>query len=210
MKLYDCPGPPSPRRIRIFLAEKGVELEKVIVNIREGEQFNDEFKKINPHCTVPVLELDDGNRISSIDAINRYLEEKYPEPPLFGTSPEERARINDCCHYINVNGFMAVAEALRNSAPRLAHRAITGPRNVEQIAELAERGRQRVVYFFEDMDKQLAGKEFIAGDRYSAADIGAMVVVDFATQMAKIEMPDGLDNLIRWYEKVSARPSASA
>ena len=154
--------------------------------------------------------MDDGSQISSIDAINRYLEEKFPEPPLFGKSPEERAHINDLCHYINVNGFMAVAEALRNSAPRLAHRAITGPHNVEQIPELAERGRQRVVYFFEDMDKQLANKEFVAGDSYSVADIGAMVVVDFATGMAKIEMPEGLDNLKRWHEKVAARPSASA
>lgn len=192
------------------MAEKGIDLEKVIVNIREGEQFNDEFKAINPHCTVPVLELDDGSRISSIDAINRYLEEKYPETPLFGNSPEERAQINDWCHYINVNGFMAVAEALRNSAPRLAHRAITGPRDVEQIAELAERGRQRVVYFFEDLDKQLEGQEFVVGNGYSVADIGALVVVDFATGMAKIEMPDGLDNLKRWHEAVSARPSASA
>ncbi len=210
MKLYDCPGPPSPRRVRIFLAEKGIDIEKVIVNIREGEQFKDEFREINPQCTVPVLELDDGSRISSIDAINRYLEDKYPEPPLFGSSPEERARINDSCHYINVNGFMAVAEALRNSAPRLAHRAITGPRDVEQIAELAERGRERVVYFFEDMNKQLENQDFIAGNSYSVADIGAMVVVDFATGMAKIEMPDGLDNLKRWHEKVAARPSASA
>ncbi|MBO0334079.1 glutathione S-transferase family protein [Sneathiella sp. CAU 1612] len=210
MKLYDCPGPPSPRRVRIFMAEKGIDLEKVIVNMRDGEQLSEEFKKINPHCTVPVLELDDGSRISSIDAINRYLEEKFPEPPLFGKSPEERARINDCNHYVNVNGFMAVAEALRNSAPRLAHRAITGPRNVEQIAELAERGRQRVVYFFEDMNKQLEGQEFVAGDNYSVADIGAMVVVDFATGMAKIEMPDGLNNLKRWHDAVSARPSASA
>ncbi|MCF8468953.1 MAG: glutathione S-transferase family protein [Sneathiella sp.] len=210
MKLYDFPGPPSPRRVRIFLAEKGGDIEKVSVNIREGEQFSEDFKKINPNCTVPVLELDDGTCISSIDAINRYLEEIYPEPPLFGRAPEERAQINDWCHYINVNGFMAVAEALRNSAPRLAGRAITGSRNVEQIPDLAERGRQRVLYFFEDLDKQLEGHEFIVGDNYSAADIGAMVVVDFATGMVKIEMPEGLSNLKRWYQQVAARPSASA
>ncbi len=210
MKLYDCVGPPSPRRVRIFLAEKGLEVEKVMVNMREGEQLTDDFKKINPNCTVPVLELDDGTRISSIDAMNRYIEEICPEPPLFGSKPSERAQINDWCHYINVNGFMAVAEALRNSAPRLAGRAITGPRDVEQIPALAERGRQRVVYFFEDLNEQLAGHDFIVGDNYSAADVGALVVVDFATGMAKIEMPDGLDNLKRWHAAVSARPSASA
>lgn len=210
MKLYDFPGPPSPRRVRIFLAEKGVELETISINIREGAQFAEDFKPINPHCTVPVLELDDGSHISSIDAINRYLEEKFPEPPLFGRTIEERAHINDWCHYINVNGFMAVAEALRNSAPRLAGRAITGPRNVEQIPELAERGRQRVLYFFEDIDNQLNGQDFVVGNSYSVADIGAMVVVDFATGMAKVEIPDGLDNLKRWHAAVSARPSAGA
>ncbi|WP_373086293.1 glutathione S-transferase family protein [Sneathiella sp.] len=210
MKLYDFPGPPSPRRVRILLAEKGLDVDKISVDIRSGEQFSDEFKKINPNCTVPVLELDDGTTISSIDAINRYIEEIYPEPPLFGTSPEERAKINDWCHYTNVNGFMAVAEALRNSAPRLAGRAITGPRDVEQIPALAERGRQRVLYFFEDLDKQLEGRDFVAGNSYSAADIGAMVVIDFATTMAKIEMPEGLPNLKRWHAAVAARPSASA
>ncbi|MFC4270066.1 glutathione S-transferase [Sneathiella chungangensis] len=210
MKLYDFPGPPSPRRVRIFLAEKGVELETISINIREGAQFAKDFKSINPHCTIPVLELDDGSHISSIDAINRYLEEKFPEPPLFGRTIEERAHINDWCHYINVNGFMAVAEALRNSAPRLAGRALTGPRNVEQIPELAERGRQRVLYFFEDLDNQLNGQDFVVGTSYSVADIGAMVVVDFATGMAKVEMPDGLDNLKRWHAAVSARPSAGA
>ena len=112
MKLYDFPGPPSPRRVRIFIAEKGLDIEKISVNIREGEHFSEDFKKINPHCTIPVLELDDGTTISSIDAINRYLEEIQPEPPLFGKNAKERAVINEWNHYINVNGFMAVAEAL--------------------------------------------------------------------------------------------------
>jgi len=210
MKLYDFPGPPSPRRVRIFLAEKGVEIETVSVNIREGEHLQGEFKKINPHLTIPVLELDDGSRISAIDAINRYLEEKYPEPCLFGSTPEERAHINEWSHYINVNGFMAVAESLRNSAPRLAGRAITGSHDVEQIPALAERGRQRVGYFFEDLNNQLEGHDFVVGNSYSVADISAMVVVDFATGMAKIEMQEGLDNLKRWHAVVSARPSASA
>ncbi|MAL80588.1 MAG: glutathione S-transferase [Sneathiella sp.] len=210
MKLYDFPGPPSPRRVRIFLAEKGVELETVNVNIREGAQFADDFKKMNPHCTVPVLELDDGSYISSIDAINRYLEEKFPEPPLFGRNMEERAHINDWCHYINVNGFMAVAESLRNSAPFMVGRAITGPRNIEQIPALAERGRERVLYFFEDLNAHLEGRDFMVGDSYSVADIGALVVVDFATGMGRIAMPDGLDHLKKWHAAVSARPSAAA
>ncbi len=209
MKLYDFPGPPSPRRVRIFLAEKGMDIEKVVVNIREGEQFTEEFKAINPHCTIPVLELDDGTTISSIDAINRYIEEIQPEPPLYGRTPKERAEINDWNHYLTVNGFMAVAEAVRNSAERLKGRAITGSRSVEQIPALAERGKQRILYFFEDLEKQLEGREFIVGDHYSVVDSGALVVVDFAGAV-KIEIPEDYTNLKRWHAAMSARPSAKA
>jgi len=209
MKLYDFPGPPSPRRVRIFIAEKGLDIEKVSVNIREGDHLLDDFKKINPHCTIPVLELDNGTRISSIDAINRYLEEIHPEPPLFGRNPEERAVINDWNHYVNVNGFMAVAEALRNSAERLKGRAITGPRDFDQIPALAERGRERVMNFFEDLNTHLSGREFIAGDSYSVVDISAMVVVDFSG-MAKLTVPEEFTDLKRWHTAVAARPSAQA
>ncbi|MEH6545633.1 MAG: glutathione S-transferase family protein [Sneathiella sp.] len=209
MKLYDFPGPPSPRRVRIFIAEKGLDIEKVSVNIREGEHLLDDFKKINPHCTIPVLELDNGTRISSIDAINRYLEDIHPEPRLFGRNPEERAVINDWNHYVNVNGLMAVAEALRNSAERLKGRAITGPRDFDQIPALAERGRERVMNFFEDLNTHLAGREFIAGDIYSVVDISAMVVVDFSG-MAKLSVPEEYTDLKRWHAAVAARPSAQA
>ena len=210
MKLYDFPGPPSPRRVRIFLAEKGLDIEKVTVNIREGAQFTDAFKALNPHCTIPVLELDNGTTISSIDAINRYIEEIQPEPPLFGRTPEARAEINDWCHYVNVNGIMAVAEALRNSAERLKGRAITGSRNIEQIPALAERGKQRVHYFFEDLEKQLAdGRDFVVGDTYSVVDTSAFVVVDFAG-VAGIALPEEMTNVKRWHAAMSARPSASA
>src|SRR5690606_22462486 len=143
---------PSPRWVRIFLAEKGVTLETETVDLRKGVHMGEEFRKINPNCTVPALQLDDGSHISSIDAINRYVEEKFPEPPLFGRSVEERAQINNWCHYIHVNGFMAVGEALRNSAPFMVGRAITGPRDFEQIPALAERGRQRTLHFFEDLN----------------------------------------------------------
>jgi glutathione S-transferase len=209
MKLYDFVGAPSPRRVRIFLSEKKVEIDKVPLNIREGEQFSEEFRSINPHCTVPVLEIDDETRISSIDAICRYLEELYPEPPLFGRTPAERAKINDWNHYVNVNGFMAVAEALRNSAPRLKGRAITGSRNVEQIEALAERGRQRVQYFFEDLESHLDGREYMINENYSVVDLGAMVVVDFAG-IAGMAVPENFSNLLRWHKTVSARPSAQA
>ncbi|WP_334129926.1 glutathione S-transferase family protein [Sneathiella sp.] len=210
MKLYDYPGAPSPRWVRIFLAEKGVTLEKEMVDLQKGAHMTEEFRKINPNCTVPVLQIEDGSFISSIDAINRYIEEKYPEPALFGHTAEERAHVNNWCHYIHVNGFLAVAEAMRNSAPFMVGRALTGIHGFEQILALADRGRQRTIYFFEDVNTHLEGRKFMVGDSFSAADIGVLVVVDFAKGMGRIPLPEGLDNLTRWYKEISARPSASA
>lgn len=209
MKLYDLPGPPSPRRIRIFLAEKGVEIETVAVNIREGEHMQDAFAAKNNRRTIPALELDNGTVLTESDAILRYLEEKFPEPPLYGTTPEERAVVNDWLHIIDVDGFCAVADALRNSNPRFENRALTGARDIPQIPELAERGAKRIDYFFEDLEVQLDGKAYVAGDRYTVADICALVVVDFAG-MAKKDIPDNCPNVKRWHEDVSARPSAKA
>lgn len=147
MKLYDLKGPPSPRRVNIFLAEKGVDVERVEVNIREGAQFSEEMRAKNPRCTIPFLEMDNGTVISEVDAICRYFEEIYPEPPLLGTSAEERAEINNWAHIAELDGFGSVAEALRNSAERLKDRALTGPANVAQIPELAERGFGRIDRF---------------------------------------------------------------
>ncbi|MEH6402847.1 MAG: glutathione S-transferase family protein [Sneathiella sp.] len=209
MKLYDLAGPPSPRRIRIYLAEKGIELEIVPVNIREGEQLTPEFLAINGRATIPALEMDNGVVISEGDAILRYLEEKFPENPLFGETPEERAVVNNWLHIAEVDGFLAVAEAVRNSAPRLAGRAITGQHNVEQIPALAERGIARIGYFFDELDQRLEGQKFVAGDKFTVADIATMVAVDFAG-MAKQSIPEHCKNLARWHGDVSARPSATA
>ena len=209
MKLYDLPGPPSPRRIRIFLAEKGVEVETIPVNIREGEHMQEAFASKNKRRTIPALELDNGTVLTESDAILRYLEEKFPEPPLFGADPEERAVVNNWLHIIDVDGFCAVADALRNSISRFENRALTGARDIAQIPELAERGAKRIDYFFEDLEEQLNGQTYVAGDSYTVADICALVVVDFAG-MAKKDIPDNCPNIKRWHEEVSARPSAKA
>ena len=116
MKFYDCNMAPSPRRARIFIAEKGLKIETIEVDLR-GEHLSDEFKAINPHCTVPVLDLDDGSRLLSTVGIWHYLEAAYPEPPLMGATPEEKGHIADLQWRIELDGLMAVAEALRNSAP---------------------------------------------------------------------------------------------
>ncbi len=209
MKLYDLPGPPSPRRVRVFLAEKGIDIEIVPVNIREGEHLNDAYKAINNRCTIPALEMDDGTVLTEGDAILRYLEEKFPEKPLFGNTPEERGVVNNWLHISDVDGFVAVAEAIRNSNERFAGRAITGPRNADQIPALAERGLARIGYYFEDLDKQLEGRSYIAGDTYTVADISALIVVDFAKMVGQ-DIPASCANVARWHADVSARPSAQA
>lgn len=209
MKFYDCRPAPSPRRVRVFMAEKGIEVPTVQVDLRNGEHLRPEFRMINPHCTVPVLELDDGTRLVSTAAIWRYLEETHPEPRLMGGSAKEKALIADTQWRIEAEGFMPIAEALRNSAAGMKDRAVTGPVNFEQIPALAERGRKRAKLFLELLEFMVGPKPFLCGERYSVADIDAMIAVDFA-KWIKLELPPEAKNARRWYESVAARPSAKA
>ena len=209
MKFYDCKTAPSPRRVRIFLAEKGVDIETVQIDLGKGEQFSDEFRAVNPDCTVPVLELDDGSCISEVTAICQYIEDLNPEPALFGSSPEERARVSMWNVKVEQLGLWAMMDAFRNSAKGLVDRALPGPESYVQIPELAQRGRRRVLQFFERLNDQLADNAFVAGDNYSIADISAMVLVDFAGWI-KIAIPDDAEHVARWYSEVSKRPSAAA
>jgi glutathione S-transferase len=209
MRFYDCRTAPSPRRVRIFMAEKGIEIETVQVDLGKGEQFQDAFRAVNPDCVVPALQLDDGSCISEVLAICHYLEAQHPEPALLGTTNEERARILMWNAKVEQQGLWSVADAFRNSAKGLKKRAATGLVGYPQIPELAERGRGRVEQFFRRLDEQLADNEFVAGNRYSIADIAAMVVVDFSAWI-KLSVPEDAVNTQRWYEAVSARPSAKA
>lgn len=209
MKFYDCTTAPSPRRVRIFLAEKGIELDTMQVDLRNGEQFGDAFRRINPDCVVPVLELDDGRCISEVVAICDYLEQRYPDPAMMGSSPEERAFALMWNAKVEQQGFMAIMEAFRNSAKGLKDSALTGPDRYAQIPQLAERGRIRLGRFLNRLDGQLEGNEFVAGAFFSIADISALVLVDFAAWI-KIAIPDEAVSLARWYAQVSARPSAEA
>jgi len=209
MKFYDCKTAPSPRRVRIFLAEKGIEIETVQIDLGKGEQFGDAFRAVNPDCVVPALQLDDGSCISEVLAICDYLEAQHPEPALLGTTNEERAQILMWTVKVEQQGLLSVADAFRNAAKGLKERAATGLIGYPQIPQLAERGRGRVEQFFRRLDDQLADKEFVAGDRYSIADIAAMVVVDFSAWI-KLTLPEDVVNTRRWYESVSARPSAQA
>lgn len=210
MKLYTFPAAPSPRRVHLFLAEKGLEIEQVIVDLLAGEHLADDFACINRQCTLPVLELDDGTCLCESVAICRYLEEIHPDPPLLGSTAEQRAVIADIDHWVEMNGLVAVIEAFRNALPRMKDHALPGRRPVPQIAELAERGRKRYGWFLDDVDEMLAKREFVAGNTFSVADISTLVAIDFAAWGIKIEIPESLANLTRWYDQVSSRPSVAA
>lgn len=208
MKFYDCQTAPSPRRARIFIAEKGLDIPVVQVDLRNLEQLTPAFGAINYYRTVPVLELDDGTRLTSTQGVWRYLEEAHPDPPLMGRDATEKAVVADLEWRMEIDGFLAVGELLRNSAERMKDRALTGPHDYAQIPALAERGRARIPHFFEDLERILEGREFLAGDAYSVADITAQVAVDFAGRL-KFALPDTAKNARRWHEEVSARPSAA-
>lgn len=204
--LYDCSTAPSPRRARILLAEKGVAHETIQVDLRNREQLGEAFRAINPRCTVPVLRTDEGALLTDNAGIAAYAEARWPEPPLLGTTPLEKAEIASWNARIETEGFMAVAEALRNSAPAMADRALTGPVNFAQIPALAERGVLRAQQFLDMLDAHLAGREFIAGDRLSLADISAAVVVDFA-RVVKVKPGEQHANLLRWRAALAQRPA---
>lgn len=209
MKFYDCAVAPSPRRVRIFLAEKGITLPTIQVDLRKGEQFGEAFRAINPDCTVPVLELDDGRRICDSLAICVYLEQTNPEPPLMGAGAADRAVVAEWQRRAERDGFLAVAEAFRNSTPAFKTRALPGPEDYAQIPALVERGRARTLAFFKLMDARLADREFVASERYTIADITTLVAVDFAGWI-KLAIPADCPHLRRWHQAVAARPSARA
>ena len=208
LKFYDCATAPSPRRVRVFIAEKGIDIETVPVDLANGEQFSESYRAINPDCVVPALELDDGTSISEVVAICQYLEEQFPEPSLMGRTPEERARVLMWNAKAEQQGMAACADAFRNRAKGLKGHALPGPDSYEQIPELAERGRRRVANFLARLDRELADRDYVAGDFFSMADITALVICDFAGRL-NIDSPDDAVHLRRWYDSVSSRPSAS-
>ena len=208
MKFYDCQTAPSPRRARIFIAEKGLEIETIEIDLGKREQLGEEFKRLNPRCTVPVLELDDGTCLTENAGIAAYLEAFAPDPPLLGKTADEKGLVANWNARIELEGFWPIADALRNRAKGMVGRAITGPTGYAQIPELAERGRARTVEFFETLNERLGESEYIAGGEFSLADITGFVVADFAGWI-KSGPSDDHTNTKRWYDAVSKRPSAS-
>ena len=210
MKLYHSVSSPNSRRVRIFLAEKGLSIPLVAVDLGKGEQHSDAYRAINPRRVVPTLVLKDGTAVGEVPAICRYIEEAHPTPALLGETAKEKAEVAMWERRAEQEGFAAVMEAIRNSAPGLKGRAIAGPHDYEQIPELAERSRLRVKNFFADFDDRLGETPFVAGQRFSVADITALVTVDFAAKAINFRVLDEHRSLRCWYDALSSRSSMAA
>lgn len=211
MKLYDGAWAPSPRRVRIYLAEKRIDVERVVIDLKQGQHLTPAFVGINPQRQLPALLLDDGTLLDDSLAICRYFEALQPDPPLFGTDPREIGLVEAWLRRIEHDCFQAVALAFRNRVPAFAGRALSGqwPR-IEQIPDLVERGRSMWSAFVELFDAHLTRQSYVAGEAFTMADIAALVAIDFGIDT---RLPDPRERhaaLARWHAAVSSRPSAAA
>ena len=202
MKLYTSGVAPNPRRVAIFLAEKGVEVPSVEVDLAGRENFEPDFLAKNPLARVPVLELDDGTCLCESIAICRYLEELHPEPPLFGVDAQDKALVEMWNRRMEFEVLGNISFAFRHSHPYWEGR-------IEQVPAFGDLSRRAIEERMEWLDKELDGRSFIAGDRFSVADITAVCGFDFG-RLAKIRPPESLTNLNRWYATVSERPSVAS
>jgi len=203
VKLYNSNLAPNPRRVRIFLAEKGVSIPQVEVDLAKLEQKTPEFSALNPFQTIPVLELDDGTLISESIAICRYIEEIHPEPNLFGATPLERASIEMWQRHAELRLLMPIAQVFRHTHPAMTEM------EKPQVADWAAANRPRALRNMEIFDQVLRDRPFLAGDRFTVADITGLIALDF-TKPARIAIPAELAHLNRWRATVKARPSATA
>lgn len=203
MKLYDGGRAPNPRRVRVFLAEKGISVPLEQVDIMKGEHKTSAFTSLNPMQRIPSLVLDDGTVISESIAICRYFEALRPEPALFGRNPVEIALVEMWQRRIELGLLLSIATVFRHTHPAMAEM------EVPQVREWAEANRPRVDEFLVFLDGHLEGREFLVDDYFSVADITGLIALDFL-RVPRIAVPEELANVKRWHAALSARPSASA
>ena len=209
MKIYDWHIAPNPRRLHIYLAEKGLKIPLEEVG-GDDLKLKPAYVAKYPHAMVPVLELDDGTLIGEAMAICRYFEELHPNPPLMGTDAKDKAIVEMWEKRANEEGMLAASELFRNTHPAFADRGLPGSAQpIKQLEELTVRAKARLERFFRKFDAQLAKDEFVAGSRYTIADATTLCAVDFA-KWTELEIPADCKHLRRWHAAVSARPSAKA
>jgi len=203
MKLYDGGRAPNPRRVRIFLAEKGIEVERMAVDMAAGEHKSETLTALNPLQRLPILVLDDGTVLTESIAICRYFEALQPEPNLFGRDAKSIAQIEMWQRRLEFDLYIPVQAAFRHLHPGMKEA------EVPQIAEWGEVNKPRALAFLALLDRELAGRRFIAGDDFSVADITGLVTLDFL-KPARLALPPELGHVARWHRELSARPSAQA
>ena len=210
MKLYDMMNAPNPRRVRMFLAEKGVEVPRQEIDVKAGENLGAAYLAINPRGLVPALQLDDGRILDESVAICRYFEALHPDPDLFGQTPFEQAEVERMQRQMEFEGMFNIAAVFRNTAEAYADRgaAGTGPAT-PQIPEMAERGLALAKLWMERLEARLEGREWVAIDRISIADITTYVSLDFA-KWVKLRAGDEHPNIQAFHARMKARPSSSA
>jgi glutathione S-transferase len=207
MQLYHFGPAASAQRVRVFLAEKNLEVPLVELNVREGRQFTEPFATLNPFHCVPFLVLDDGTVISESVSICRYLEELNPEPSLFGRTALERATVDMWNRRVELDGYTPILHAMRNHLPGFKGRVVPGTRtDLPQLPALVERGKDMLCIFLDRLDPQLAKAEYIAGAAVSIADITGYFMMSMATRL-DMGFEARYPNVFRWYKAFSARPS---
>lgn len=208
MLFYDCSTAPNPRRARIFIAEKGLEIETQEVSMIKGEQLAPDFLRVNPRATIPVLVTDEGTVLTENLGIAAYLEARFPNPPLMGETPDQKGAVLAWNAIVEQQGAAPIGEALRNGNPMMKDRAIPGTVNYEQIPELAARGMARVDTFFDMIEARLQDSPYLAYDAFTLADITCLVFVEFA-RVIRRSIPEGNAATLDWHARIKARPSAS-
>jgi glutathione S-transferase len=203
MRIIETSRAPNPRRVRIFLAEKGIAISFEQIDIMKLDHRAAAYSRLNPMQQVPVLVLDDGTAIAESIAICRYFEEMQPDPPLFGYGAKGRAIVEMWNRRMELGLFFRVAQCFRHTHPAMA------PLETPQVPAWADANRPRISEMLRLIDQELAERRFVAGGDYTIADITALVAIDFM-KPARLERPQGLANLDRWYEDVSVRASARA
>jgi len=207
VKFYNAAVSPSPRRARMFIAEKGLDIETIQVNMSEREQFSPEFLALNPRATTPVLVTDDGLALTENIGIAAYLEEKFPTPPLMGTNAQEKGAVLMWNAICETQGFLVLGDYIRNINPGHKGRAVTGTTSFEQIPALAERSRHRADLFFQMLETQLSETDFLTSNEFTLADITGFVVCEFA-RLVKISIPEDCVKTQGWHDRIMTRPSA--
>lgn len=203
MKFYDTPGAPNPRRVRMFLAEKGISIPSIAIDLGKLEQKSEAYTAINPRQRTPALELDDGSVLCESMAICRYVEALHPEPNLFGRTPAEIGEIEMWSRRLELHLLFTVASAFRHLHPAMAQM------EVPQVKEWGELNRARIVDELTVLDRHLGGRDYVAAGRFTVADITGLVAVDFV-RPTRVPIPEELTNIARWRAAISARPSAQA